>query len=809
MFVNNLKTAYRHLLKNFTFSFINIFGLTLGFLSCMTIALYLYDELNFDRMHVDADHIYRVIQDEQSENGESRKVATVAARIGPESAKQLTGIHDVCRVAGFGRRTMGNEPETRGYEQLIIADANFFRFFSFPLLQGDPATCLTEPNGIVISKKLAIRYFGTADALNKSIWIGGENMLVTGVMDDFPSNSHLSFDLMWSQATVDQYWPDYRQSEQSDWSSNSFATYLKSEHDRIDDLAANITQLVSQNYPADKEFKSRFYLQPLKDIHLHSAGIADYQVNASGFNTFYIYSFSAVAFLLLVIASLNYMNLSTAAAYKRTQEIGTRKTMGAGRSSLIIQFMGEALILSVASLVLATALLQVFMPLVNAFTGKSLQLSTMPVGWLLIMVSMLLGSGILAALYPAFVVAGISPVQAIKKEIRLANKSVPIRKTLVTAQFVISIIMISSTLIIYRQLNFIREKELGFEPDNLVTIDINSGALRQQFESMKTELAKIPHIQRVTVSSRVPGEWKTFPIAAVSANELDVKQDMIFVGIDQDFLDTYKINLTEGRNFTTSPSDSTKVILTQHAVSKLGLENPIGQTITIPQAAFGGRIVTLPKPFQAEVIGIVEDFHFESIRKEMRPLIFAYHNNPVHNIDYYTIRVETRYWNETLAGIRKVNSQFDIANPVEYNFLDGKIEEVYKNDDKRGQIFMIFSFVIVTIACLGLFALVSFAVENRKKEIGVRKVLGASAQSIVSLLSREFILLVVIAFVIATPLVVLTMNSWLQEFAYHTNISVGTFVISGVVTLIIAFSTVSIRSVRAAMTNPVDSLRSE
>lgn len=809
MFFNNLKISFRHLVKDAGFSLINIFGLTLGFLCFMLIALYLHDELNFDRMHPDADRIYRVIQEEQLEGGESRRVASVAARIGPESARQFPGITAVCRIAGFGRLTIGNDPETRGYEQLVIADANFFQFFNFPLLQGDPATCLTAPNGIVISKKLAIRYFGTPDALNKTVWIDGDDMYVTGVMDDFPSNSHLSIDLMWSQATVDRYWPEYRQFETSDWSRNSFATYIKTDPLLADNLAVNITNLVGQNYPVDKAFKSRFYLQPMKDIHLYSTGIQDYQVNLSGFNPFYIYLFSAVAFLILLIAALNYMNLSTAAAFQRTREIGTRKTLGAGKGLLIVQFLGESLLLALASILLATAILQVLLPMVNQFTNKNLQLYALPSGWILMMAIALVGSALLAALYPAFVIAGVAPVQAIKKEIRFASKSIPIRKILVVAQFVISIIMISSTLIIYRQLNFIREKELGFEADNLVTIDINSGALRRQFESVKTELSKIPHVQSVTVSSRVPGEWKIFPIASVSSGEQDLKQNMIFVGIDQGFLETYKIKLLEGRNFSTSPSDSTKVMLTQLAVSRLGLENPIGQVITIPQAAFGGRIETLQEPFRAEIIGIVEDFHFESIRKEMMPTVFAYHNNPIHSIDYYTIKVETRYWNETLTEIRKVNASFDPVNPVEYNFLDSKIDEFYKNDDKRGQIFLAFSLVIVMIACMGLFALVSFAVENRKKEIGIRKVLGASVESIVSLLSKEFLVLVVIAFIIATPLVVVLMNNWLSEFAYHVDFGVGTFIVSGVISIIIAMTTISVKSISAAVGNPVDSLRSE
>jgi len=810
MFFNNLTTAYRHLLKNSSFSLVNILGLTLGFMCFILIALYIHDELNFDRMHKDADRMFRVIQHEQKEDGEVRHVASVAARIGPESLKQFPEIIEECRLTEFGRITMGNDPTNRGYERIMVADSNFFQFFDFKLLQGESSTALSKPDGIVISEKLAVRYFSTNDALGKTIWINGNDWSITGVMQNLPANSHLQIDLLFSPASINKLYNGYTQFETTDWSTNSFATYVKIQPGTaVPEFENKLAQLVKQNYPANKVFNSTFTLQSLGDIHLYSSGMQDYQVNLSGFNPFYVYMFSAVAFLILLIAALNYMNLSTAAAFKRTKEIGTRKTLGAGKGSLVAQFIGEAVLLSLISLVLAVAVLQMFLPSINDFMTKNLSLFNLTADWGVYITIILLGGGILAAMYPAFIAARVSPILAIRKEIRFANRSIPVRKMLVLVQFVVSIIMISSTLIIYKQLRYMREKELGFNSENLITIDINSRVLRSQFEAVKNELARMPEVQQVTVSSRVPGEWKSFPIATVNLDEREAKSEMIFVGIDQDFVDTYQLELLEGRNFTSSPGDSSAVILTRMAAEQLGLSDPVGQSITIPSAAFGGSIVEFDNAFKASVIGVVEDFHFESFRKQMRPLIFAYYNNPIQSIDYYTLRLNTRNWDQTLSSIQKINSKFDPVNPVEYNFLDSKIEEFYKSDAKRGKIFLVFSGIIILIACMGLFALVSFSVENRKKEIGVRKVLGASAESIVSLLSKEFISLVVAAFIIATPLVILLMNNWLSEFAYHVDFGLGTFVISGIISVLIAFATISAKSIRAAVRNPVDSLRSE
>lgn len=810
MFFNNLKTAYRHLLKNRVFSLINILGLTLGFLCFIAIALYLYDELNFDRMHKNAGKIYRVIRHQQTEEGVIKNISSVPGRIGPESLQQFAEIEKVMRISSYGSLTMGNDPLSRGYEDLNVVDSTFFDFFDFKLLQGDTKTALTHPNGIVISQKIALKYFNSEDALGKVIWANDNDLFITGVMENFPTNSHLQLDILFTQAAVDNYFPLHARLRTSDWDTNSTATYLQLKSNDISGIENRITQLVAANYPSDKEFRSEFTLQPLQDIHLNSNNIEDYQVNINGFSPFYVYMFTVIAFLILLIAMLNYMNLSAAAAFKRTKEIGTRKSLGAGKLSLISQFISEATLLSFISLVIAITLLQVFIPSINAFTTKNLSITTLPFNWMVIVFCMLIGSGILGSLYPAFVVSKISPSEAIKKEIRLANRSIPVRKLLVIAQFAISIIMISSTLIIYKQLNYMRDKELGFDVENLLTIDINSSIQRRQFESIKNEFSKLPEVQSVAVSSRVPGEWKNFPIASVNLVEKSVSEEMIFVGVDSDFLNTFNIQLKEGRNFNAiGSSDSAKVILTQLAVDNLGLEDPIGQIISIPRIAIGGRIRERDVPFQAEVIGVVNNFYFESFRKVMMPLVMAYHSNPIHSIDYYTLRVRTKDWSATLANLKNIGAEFDPNNPIEYNFLDDKFQEFYESDLKRGQIFIVFSSVIVIIACLGLFALVSFSVENRKKEIGVRKVLGASTNSIINLISKEFIALVLIAFIIATPLVIISMRNWLSEFAYKANLGVDTFVVSGVITLLIAIATISFRALKAVKSNPIDSLRSE
>ncbi|TXH30192.1 MAG: FtsX-like permease family protein [Cyclobacteriaceae bacterium] len=503
------------------------------------------------------------------------------------------------------------------------------------------------------------------------------------------------------------------------------------------------------------------------------------------------------------------MNLATAVAIKRTREIGTRKTLGAPRFQMVTQFVTDSVVLSLLSLLLAIAIVYTVLPFVNVFASKELSITALPVEWMVGVLLIIFIVGILSAQYPAFVASRVSIVDALKREVKFGGTSLSVRKALLIVQFAISIIMVASTLVIYQQLNYLREKDLGFNHENMVVIDVNSRNLRRNFETVKTEFSKPAEVLGITASTRVPGEWKSFPIATTKSSENINGSEMIFVGIDNDFLDTYQIKLLAGRTINDPVADSLKIVLTQLAVEQLGLTDPIGQTLEIPRVRYGERMEELEQPFRVEIIGVVEDFHFESLRANMMPVIFGALNTSIQVIDYYTLKIKTDNWAQTIETLKTINNKVDPNTPLEYTFLDSRFEELYVTDARRGQIFLTLSIIVVVIACLGLFALVSYSVESRMKEIGVRKVMGASVNSIVGLISKEFLILVVIAGVVGLPIAWFFMRSWLQEFAYRVSFGVSVFALAILLTLFIAFVTIGLRAARAARMNPVNSLRLE
>lgn len=816
MHFNNLKISFRHLIKNKTFTLVNAAGLTLGFLCFILVSLYLHDELSYDTFHSDAEKIVRVMEHQQQEDGTIRNIAQVSPLLGLESAEQFEEVEESCRLTAFGRITLGNDPAARSYERTWTVSDNYFQFFNFPLAEGDPATALKTPDGIVISESLAKKYFGTSPYLGKQIWVSLSRneeqvyMTVTGVMKDLPRNSHIQLQLVFSEATWPSLFDWYNEYVTTDWESTEYVTYLKLKSGtETKPLESKITELVKAHYPKDTEFKSTFSLQPLTDLHFYSDNAQDNELNANSIKPFYLYMFGAVGVLLLLTACLNYMNLSTAAAFKRTREMGTRKTLGARKGQLIRQFLTDSLLLSCVSLLVAFVFAETLLPLVNSFTNKEMTLTHLPVSWLAATVCAMLAAGILSAVYPAFVVTRVSLVDALKKEVKIANRSVPVRKVLLVAQFTISIIMIASTLVIYRQLRFMSEKDLGFDRENLLIVDINSGNLRRNFETVKAEFSKPAEVMSITTSTRVPGEWKSFPVATVTNSANPLGREMIFVGIDKDFLKTYGIKLLEGRTIDDPTADSLKVVLTEMAVEQLGLINPIGQILEIPSTRRGGSSEPLERPFRVEVIGVVENFHFESLRTHMMPVIFGAPNTTIQRIDYYTLRIKTSDWGKTLASLQEINTKIDPDSPLEYTFLESRFEDLYMADTKRGQIFVTLSIIVVLIACMGLFALVSYSVESRTKEIGVRKVLGASVSSIVGLVSKEFLILVGFACVIAVPMSYFFMSEWLKDFAYRISLGAGSFIVAGLLAALIAFITISLRTMKAATENPVKALRSE
>lgn len=808
MLKNYFKIAWRYLAKNKVTSAINMLGLTLGFFCFILLALFVIDELSFDTFHSDSDRIYRVVQGITEQDGDSRRVASIAPKIGTEAVNQFPEVTAQTRLIEIGRLTVGNDPLNRDYERIWIADENFFQFFDFEFLYGDSQTALSQPDNLVITESIARKYFGEVNVVGRSLYTNVYQATIAGVIKDFPANSHINIQTIHAEPTWAREISSWNEWVASNWTSNSFVTYVKTT-ENFDKAALEdkLTTLVNSQYDDEVTYSSTFELQPLNEIHLYSQGIEG-GMNENQGNLLYVYTFAIVAVLILLIACFNYMNLSTAAASRRTREVGMRKSLGASKGQLIMQYMGESIILSLVSLVFAVMLIEVTLPYINNFVGKELSLPFENIGLVATLFAIVLAAGIASALYPSFFLSRLKPVRALKKEVKIGGRNFSLRKILVIAQFAVSIVMISATVIIYQQLSYLQNKELGFKLDNLLVVDINSGALRGQFEAIKQEFGKLSEVQSVTVSSRVPGEWKVFPYANVEQPGTDRASRMIFVGADEDFLETYGIELVAGRNLRNDPADSNSVLITEMAAKELGLENPVGEILTINGTIWAGDMDE-EDGYSPRVVGVVEDFHFQSFREEMKPMMLASYRNPIHNIDYYTLRINTADWQQTLASLQEINSRFDPENPVEHTFLDNRFEQFYRADRIRGELFLVFSAIIIFIACMGLFAMASFAIENRIKEIGVRKVLGATVKDITWLLSGDSVRLVGIAFLLSVPVAWWVASNWLQEFAYRISIPWWAFLLAGISVLLIALGTISYQTIRAALMNPVKSLRSE
>lgn len=809
MLKNYFTIAVRHLLRAKMFSFITLSGLMLGFTCFLLIMLYVNSELSFDKFHKDSNRVYRIVQQITEETGIERKTALVAPMIGPGIKEAFPEIEDMTRIISIGRITVGNDPARRGYETVSVPDTNFFSFFDFKLLQGNPKTALTESKGLVISESLALKYFNSKYSLGETLYSTFYDTKVSGVMADFPANSHLGIDMFvlpHEVGTIYQWWNDY---VTTNWTENAFITYVKvKDGANINSLESKINNLVSKHYGTEKKFNGAFELQPITDIHLKSEGIEG-GINKDAGKSYYVFLFLSVGFLVLLIASFNYMNLSTAAALERAREVGLRKTAGASRKQLIFQFLSETIMLSFAALLLSLLLVDLLLPYLNTFTEKDISFSLLDYRLWIVLVFLGLVTGIISGLYPAYLVTRVSPSAALKSVVKFGDNGFTLRKALVLSQFTIAIVMIIGTIVIYRQVNYLQEKDLGFEVENLITIDINSGSLRSNFESIKNEIDALSTVKSVTVSSRVPGEWKDFPLAEVRNSGNDKTGEMIFIGADKDFLKTYDISLVQGRNFTNAKADSTSVLINKAAVEALGIGNPVGHQIEMNRINWNGSMEDLETPYKATIIGVIDNFYFESFRQTLKPMLLGNHQNPIQNIDYYTVKIASVDMDKTLIQLAEINNRFDAENPIEYNFLDEKFQRFYKEDNRQGTLFLIFASVIVFISCMGLFALASFVIRHRKKEVGVRKVLGAKVSQIIFLIVKDFALMIGVAFCIASPIAYWFAKQWLSDFAYQTSLTWWTFVIGGILALGLALLTVSYLTLKAASANPVDSLKNE
>ena len=819
MIKNYLKIVLRSLIKNKTYSLINVSGLTFGLTCFMLVGLYLFDELTFDRQHKNADKIYRVIGHKKNSN-EDLTIAAGSFMLAEQSKKTIPEIVNTARFTRTGRANMKNtENENTFYQTVTIANNGFMELFDFRAVAGNPKTALKEPNSIVIVEDLAKQLFNSTDVVGKTVqWEFMETPLkITAVIKNHPRNSSFDFASVYSEAT---FMSDTANANRAfrDWTSDNYSVYvLLREGSDPAPVSQKINKLVKANATLEAGSSVSYSLQALKDIHLRSEGIVDGARNSnvesiSNGSFFYIKIFGLVALFVLFVACINYMNLTTAKASSRSKEIGIRKTSGAYSGQLMRQFMMESVLISFVSFLLAICMVNLLLPAFNHFTHKELSLgyNTDYRIWIYSIAAAVI-TGILSGSYPALILSRFNPVLLIKGVKLQSKNDLSLRKGLVVFQFTISVVMIIATLVLFLQVRYINTKDLGFNKEMLLVVDINSGRVRNAASVINSEFSKIPHVKNVSTTSRVPGEWKTIPTIKIrNEGSTDDYKISYFLGIDEHFAKTFEVQLLRGRNFA-GRNDSASVILNESAARILNVTDAAGQMVEVPMLAFGGSYFNLRNNnvFKARVIGIVKDFNFQSLREKIAPLVMGYQYNPVHVIDYFTSKIDGKDVNQTLEKMQEVLAKIDINHLFEYHFLDQQLEIFYQEDVRRQKILIWSALAAIFIACMGLFGLATYAAEQRIKEIGVRKVLGASVAGITALLSKDFIKLVIISIIVASPIAYFLMNKWLQEFAYRIRIDWWVFAISGLVALGIALITVSFQAIKAAIANPVKSLRTE
>lgn len=816
MLSNYLTIAWRNLLKNKLYTGLNVAGLTFGMTCFLFIALFVFDELTFDQQHSKAEYIFRVVEHKDIK-GEATTIAAVGYMLAEQAKKSIPEIENTTRMQRTGRANLVDpENPVNVQETVAMADASFLNIFDFPMLSGDRTTALKEPNTIVITEELALRIFGKVEVLGKMLKWGHLDtpLKITGVLKNHPSNSSFTFNNVMSDATYDN-----ADSRRSDWLSNNFSAYLQLKPGANPEVvAAKLKKMVLDHYKPEVGTSFSFNLQPLQDLHLKSADIVDGARNTNvdpipQGNPLYVKIFAIVACFVLLIAGINYINLSTARAAHRAKEVGVRKSIGAERSNLIRQFLLEAMIVSAFSFVLAIILVNVLMPFFNAFAHKQLSLNfgTDYRIWVMA-ISATVVISLLSGTYPALLLSGLKPILLLRGFNIKSGGNLNLRRGLVILQFATSTVMIIGTIVLYQQVRFLNNTNLGFNKELMVVVDVNTGAAREHCETIKSEMTKIPAVKSVALTSRVPAEWKTYRRVKIHTQGRSQDQkEAYYFAVDQDFMSTFNVQLLQGRNFD-NLQDSTSVILNETAAKLLNVTEAAGQIVEIPAVAREGAFDPLNdenEPFTPRVVGIVKDFHFQSLRDKIEPLVLSYIRNPIHRVDYYTVKIEPQGIQSTLEKLKAIMVNADETDPFEYHFLDEQVALFYAEDARRQTLMIWAALATIFIACLGLFGLATYAAEQRKKEIGVRKVLGATVFVLTSMLSKDFLKLVFVANAIAIPIALWGTNRLLQEYSYHVQIQWWMFALAIILSVGIALITVSYQAVKAALINPVKSLRSE
>jgi len=821
---NYLKIAWRNLLRNKVSGIINVGGLAIGLACVMFISLYVKDELSYDRFFKNADRIYRVNTHEKIANDEFTAGHTPPP-VGAALVSNIPEIESYTRIFMPGDQIIhfvhNGQKGSLTEKSLLSVDSNFLQVFSYPLVEGNRATCLNGPNSVVLTERAAKKYFGNTAAMGKNLVFDRYStpFTVTAILKDLPAQSSLQFDVLQSNVGM----PPVKHFSWS-WVWLQMGTYVKL-RDNIPNDEATIKHIETKfssmikvqaasafkriGQPFDEFIKKggiyQLELQPLTAVHLYSSNIGSRFITQSDIK--YVYIFSAIGLFIILLACVNFMNLATAQSAKRAKEVGIRKVLGSARNQLIVQFMAEALVYTLIAAVIAIVIVSLCLPAFNQLAAKSISLSAFfgfsslaGLLWLVILTALLAGS------YPAFFLTSFKPAVILRGNDAEKNAGGGFftRNALVVFQFTISTVLIICTMIVYKQLLYNQSKDLGFNKENVLMI-ADADRLGKTEESFRQELLRLPEVANASVSTSMPTKnlFTDYyvPESADNVTTADKNISLSSFIVDEAFVPTMKLKMVAGRSFSKSFNDSASVILNQTAATQLGWNDPVGKSLTYP----GGNNVKF------KVIGIVKDFNASSLHDPMAPFALFYTTSHTYTIgtSFIAVRIKPGDYNKAISNIQNKWKSFMPDNPFEYSFLDQEFDALYRTDQTVGQVFGVFTFLSLTVACLGLLGLAMYTAERRTKEIGIRKVLGASIQNIVSMLSKDFLMLVIIASVIAFPLAWYAMNRWLQSFAYPTAVSWWIFALAGVTTAVIALLTVSFQAVKAALTNPAESLKTE
>ena len=804
MLKNYIKTALRNISRNKLYSFLNIAGLAIGIACCILIFLYVQDELSFDRFHDNADNIYRVVPTFTLKD-RVMHMATCAHAQASMLQERYPEIVNYVRFTNYGSpKIIRYEQNLFTEEKFLWVDQSIFEVFSFRLIKGNIEDALIKPNSIVITEEMAKKYFGEQDPLGKNLELNGSSLYsVTGVLESVPKNSHIRPDFFASFSTLDL--KPTGNSVRDLLNQVNYYTYLLL-REGIDplELEQKFVGFIDDHIGGTlKQLggTAKLELQPLTSIHLHSERENELERNS---DMSYIYLFIGIGLFIILLACLNFMNLATARSANRAKEVGLRKVVGAQKPQLIRQFLGESFILCCIALILSLGLVQLTLQLFRNISGKDISLNvfTNPIlvlglFILLIIVSFIGGS------YPAFFLSAFRPVEVIQGKFKRGAKSSMLRVVLVSLQFTVSIILIIGTLTVNQQMNYIRGKDLGYNKEHVVVIRVRNSETQKRMDSLKTTFLQHPDILKVSASESIPLGIDDFSVHHAVGKPPDEQIMLSAQLVDEDYINTYDIELIKGRNFSKDfPSDPEEsIIINEAAVKKLGWEaNPLEHQIE--------RYTSEIKTRKYNVIGVVKDYHFQSLHEEITPMVL-YNQGYSPNFSLLSVRIKPYNIQETLEFLETKWREFDTTFPFEFEFADDQFDILYRTEERLQQLFGYFTILAVIIGCLGLFGLISFTAEQRTKEIGIRKVLGASVPNIILMQVRDIIKWVFLAVLIAWPIGYLVMNNWLQNFAYRINVSIGVFLAAAFAALIISLLTVSYQALKAAYTDPAEAIKYE